>query len=80
MASSPENRTKSMRPPVGEPAASDVREADGQPEGDWQVQNRQHLGVAVRAEGKDVGEHGAATKGSASQRPLATPDPRFHTK
>ena len=35
-------------PAVGEPAASDVREADGQPQGDWQVQNGQHLSVAAR--------------------------------
>src|SRR6267142_1689593 len=41
-------------PTVGEPAASDVREADGQPEGDWQVQRGQYLRVAARAEGVDI--------------------------
>ncbi len=64
----------------GEPAASDVREADGQPEGDWQVQSRQQLSVAARAEGVDVDGNSPGAKGSASQRPLVTSDVRFHRK
>ena len=50
-------------PTVGEPAASDIREADGQPQGDWQVQNGQHLSVAARGEGEDVGEHSPGREG-----------------
>jgi hypothetical protein len=42
---------------VGEPATSDVREADRHPQGNWQVQNGQHLSVTALAEGEDVGEH-----------------------
>ena len=45
-------------PPAGEPAASDVRDADGQPQGDRQMQSGQHLGIAARREGENVGENG----------------------
>ena len=62
-------------PAVGEPAASDVREADGQPQGDWQVQNGQHLSVAALGigKGKTLANTAPAAKGSASQRPLQRP-------
>ena len=38
------------------PAATGIRDTHHQPERDRQVQRRQHLGVAVRGEGIDVGE------------------------
>ena len=65
-------------PAIIEPAASDIREADGQPQGDWQVQNGQHLGVAAPgrvvddtvAHGKTLAKTAPAAKGSASQSPL----------
>ena len=61
-------------PAVGEPAASDIREADGQPQRDRQVQSGQHLSVAALrevveplwiVEGEDVGEH---SRGRERQR------------
>ena len=81
MNSSPENRTKSMRRPSLNQRPRDIREADGQPQGDWQVQNGQPLGVAARAlKGKMLAKTAPAAKGSASQSALLTPDRRFQMK
>ena len=46
LASSPENH-EVHAPSVGEPAASDIGDADGQPQRDWQVQSGQPLRVAA---------------------------------
>ena len=76
-------------PAVGEPAASDIREADGQPQGDGQVQSGQHLGVAARwascrrrrsVEREDVGEHSPGREGQREPEAAQRIHPRFHMK
>ena len=53
-----------VHPPlIGEPSALHVREADSQPQGDWQVQSGQLFCVAARVEGKDVGENSPGREG-----------------
>ena len=76
-------------PTIVEPAASDIREADGQPQGDWQVQNGQHLSVAALGRvvddsslpRVDVGEHSPGREGQREPEAACNAfHPRFHMK
>jgi hypothetical protein len=48
---------------LGEPAPSGVGEADGQPQGNGQMQSGQELSVAPLGKRVDVGENGARCEG-----------------